>query len=287
MMNNINLATESWNDYELVDSGNNLKLERYGSILISRPETQAIWKQSKPDIWKNASAEFRWTSGKGSWQKHKNIPDGWRISWKDIYFTVRLTSFKHTGVFPEQAANWEWLKERIDADRKPAVLNLFGYTGLASIVAAKAGARVTHVDASKQSNAWARENASLSGVAPDAIRYILDDALKFAKREVRRGNLYEGIILDPPAFGRGPKGEIWRIEESLPELLESVKRVLSDKPGAFLLLNGYAAGYAPLSFMQLIDSRFGTTAGEFGELRLKESGSNRAISEGIYVRFAR
>jgi len=167
------------------------------------------------------------------------------------------------------------------------VLNLFGYTGIASIVAAKAGAKVTHLDASKQSNSWAKENAVMSGSPQDGIRYILDDAIKFVKREVRRGSLYDGILLDPPAFGRGPKGEVWKIEDDLPELLNDLKAIFSNKPGSFFLLNGYAAGYTPLSLKQLTDSYFGETTGEFGELRIRETDSDRYVSEGIYARFIR
>lgn len=286
-MENINLTIEPWKDYELLDSGDNRKLERYGSVIIARPETQAIWKPKKPELWSKASAEFRWGEGKGSWHKSKEVPEKWNVVWQNITFSVKLTSFKHTGVFPEQAVNWEWLTKRINPENKPNVINIFGYTGVASIVAAKAGAKVTHLDASKQSNSWAKENALMSGVPSDGIRYILDDALKFIKREVRRGASYDGIILDPPAFGRGPKGEVWKIEESLPELLNDLKSVFSNKPGSFFLLNGYAAGYTPLSFTQLADSSFGTTTGEYGELRIRESGSDRSISEGIYVRFVR
>jgi 23S rRNA (cytosine1962-C5)-methyltransferase len=280
------LVVSSWNDYELLDSGENKKLERYGKYLVIRPETQAVWKQGEQSKWKKANAEFKWEEGKGGW-RIKNMPESYRLSWEDVSFSMRLTSFKHTGIFPEQAANWQWLKEKVRKIENAKVLNLFGYTGIASIVCAKAGAAVTHVDASKQSNAWAKENAAISGVADSGIRFILDDVLKFAQREIRRGSLYEGIILDPPAFGRGPKGEVWKIEEDLMRLLESLKELLDPKPGSFFLLNGYAAGYSPLSFKQAIESVFPGITVEYGELRIQESNYSRCIPAGIYVRFSK
>ncbi len=285
-MNNINLTSQPWQDYELIDSGDNRKLERYGSYIVIRPETQAIWKPARPKDWKRANAEFSWIEGKGVWQK-KNIPLSWELFWEDIRFTVRLTSFKHTGIFPEQTVNWQWLRERVAALKQPKVLNLFGYTGIASIAAAKSEAQVTHVDASKQSNAWAKENARLSGISEGNIRYILEDALKFTEREARRGAIYDGIILDPPAFGRGPKGEVWKIEESIPRLLTAIKSILSSKSGSFFLLNGYAAGYSPQSFLQAVESSFGEKKGEYGELLIQEVGSDRSVPAGIYVRFTR
>jgi 23S rRNA (cytosine1962-C5)-methyltransferase len=300
-MQHIDLAISGWPDYELLDSGNNKKLEQFGPFILIRPETQAIWKPLHPELWENAAAEFKFDKDKGSW-RGKNVPDTWDIVWRDgVRFSLRTTSFKHTGAFPEQAPNWEWIRERVstlakrggDKD-KPKVLNLFGYTGIASIVAAKHGAHVTHLDASRQSNIWARENAALSEVPPDTLRYITDDALKFVEREIRRGSLYDGIILDPPAFGRGPDGEVWRIEEDIVPLLDAVRKIFSQKPGSFFLLNGYAAGYAPQSLLQAVESSFPEIAasqkkidGEFGELQVKENTSSRCIPSGIYVRFLR
>ena len=287
-MNHIDLSTPGWPDYELLDSGDNKKLERFGKLILIRPETQAIWKPLHPESWKQAGAEFKFDKDKGSW-RGKSAPDPWIISWRDdIKFSLRLTSFKHTGVFPEQAPNWEWTHERVSALKQPKVLNLFGYTGIASIVAAKHGALVTHLDASKQSNTWAKENATLSQVPVDTLRYITDDALKFVEREIRRGSVYDGIILDPPAFGRGPDGEVWRIEEDIIPLLDAVKKIFAQKPGSFFLLNGYAAGYAPQSLVQAVESSFGTIKnGEFGELCINEKDSDRVVPSGIYVRFVR
>ena len=288
-MKNQNLLTEPWLDYELLDSGNNRKLERYGKFILIRPETQAIWEARQPELWKRAQAEFRFVGAKGVWKKMDvKMPEIWGLSWKDAQFSVRLGSFKHLGIFPEQAANWEWIESRIKNLRSPKILNLFGYTGIASIVAAKAGAEVTHLDASKQSNAWAKENTELSEISTGSIRYILDDALAFILREGRRGAEYDGIILDPPAFGRGPKNEVWRIEEHLPKLLAGIKKILSKKSGAFFLLNGYAAGYSATSFSQAVADVFPDAKSEFGELQIAEAGSSgRVVPSGIYVRFVR
>ncbi len=304
-MERLDLVVSGWPDYELLDSGDNRKLERYGKHILIRPETQALWRPSRPELWKKADAEFRFGQEKGekggAWRKRTGMPDAWDMSWNSLRFTARLTSFKHTGVFPEQAANWEWIAGRIGSLRgqlkgPPRVLNLFGYTGIASMAAARHGAEVTHCDASKQSNNWAHDNARLSGIERDedhggSIRYITDDALKFAEREARRGAVYDGIILDPPAFGRGAKGEVFRIEEHLPKLLDACAKLLArTRPGAFLLLNGYAAGYAPLSLLQAAESSFADIAhgakGEFGELHIKEKDTKRAVPSGIYARFA-
>jgi 23S rRNA (cytosine1962-C5)-methyltransferase len=303
-MKNIDLTTAPWHDYELLDSGDNKKLERFGAMVLIRPETQAIWRPTHPELWKQAKAEFRFDGGKGSWRFPKigNAPEKWNIAWNDdAQCTLRLTSFKHIGIFPEQAPNWEWIAQQVDAQKKsqgnsdqfqPNILNLFGYTGIASIVAAKHGAHVTHCDASKQSNAWAKENATLSNIPADSIRYITDDALKFVEREARRGLLYDGIILDPPAFGRGPDGEVWKIEDDICTLLDAVKKIFSPKPGSFFLLNGYAAGYAPQSLLQSVESSFPEitakkVTGEFGELQIQEEKTGRTIPSGIYVRFVR
>jgi 23S rRNA (cytosine1962-C5)-methyltransferase len=315
-MTSKNLSIRPWRDYELLDSGDGRKLERYGKFVVIRPETQALWRPARATSeWKKANAEFRFDGGKGAWVNKKNISESWELGWAKenigAKFIVKLTSFKHMGVFPEQAANWEWIAERVmDSSRARKgqkandapikVLNLFGYTGIASIVAALAGANVTHVDASRQANEWAKENAKLSEVPAEAsqdagsIRYIFDDALKFVEREARRGAEYDGIILDPPAFGRGAKGEVWKIEEDLPRLLEATAKIASKKPGSFFLLNGYAAGYSPRSFLQATESAFPEmiTKIEFGELQLEESSAvsaagiaTRVIPSGVYTRF--
>ncbi len=283
-----------WNNYELLDSGENMKLERFGEVTIARPETQALWKKQRPEIWENADAVFAFRDKKGTWDIKKPLPELWKLSWEAVHFTAQLTGSKHTGIFPEQAPNWEWANERIsDIQHKhngtvtPKVLNLFGYTGIASIVGGSAGAFITHVDASKQSLDWAHNNARLSNIKEDKIRWVLDDVLSFVKREVRRGSIYDGIILDPPAFGRGTKGEVWKIEEDLPKLLYELRKILSSNEGSFFLVNGYSAGYASRAYAQAVASTFGENLGESGELYIKESKSERVIPSGIYVRFVR
>ncbi|MHB8710012.1 MAG: class I SAM-dependent methyltransferase [Minisyncoccota bacterium] len=296
------LVSLPWSDYELLDSGDNMKLERFGAIIVARPETQALWGKQHPELWEKADAVFAFRDKKGAWNVRTSVSESWELSWKDVRFLARLSGFKHTGVFPEQAPNWEWIAGRVRAvsqrlgtvsegvrnrSHAPTVLNLFGYTGVASLVAAHAGAFVTHVDASKQSLDWAHENARLSNIPEESVRWILDDALAFAKREARRGTKYDGIILDPPAFGRGAKGEVWKIEEDLPVLLDALKDIFSDAPGSFFLLNGYAAGYASRSFAQAIESTFGEVDGGCGELYIKEAQSERVIPAGVSVRFVR
>lgn len=286
MTQRLDLITHPWDDYELLDSGDNTKLERYGSVVLVRPETQALWRKAHPEMWAQAAAFFSWEGKKGEWKSAKSVPKIWSVAWRDMQLSARLTSFKHTGIFPEQVPNWKWIIERVGVLDKPEVLNLFGYTGAASIAAALAGGRVTHIDASKQSLTWAHENARASGVAEDKIRYLLDDALSFARREVRRGVHYEGIILDPPAFGRGAKGEVWHIERDLPVLMDVLHKLLTDIPGAFFVLSGYAAGYAPHSFLQLTQDIFPDVNIAYGELSIAESGA-RVVPAGIYTRFAR
>ncbi|KKW39886.1 MAG: hypothetical protein UY89_C0011G0013 [Parcubacteria group bacterium GW2011_GWA1_54_9] len=302
MKHDQHLIATSCGDYELLDSGDNMKLERFGAVIVARPETQALWKKQNAPLWTNAHTTFTPPTGgqdkkglpagrQGSWYIHKPVPESWVVVRTGLPLIARLTGFKHTGIFPEQAPNWEWIAAHVRPKMK--VLNLFGYTGAATIAAARGGASVTHVDASKQSLDWAHENARLSGIGEDKIRWILDDALAFVKREARRlpaqagGTKYDGIILDPPAFGRGAKGEVWKIEEDLPKLLESLKALFSGKPGSFFLLNGYAAGYAPRSFAQAVESIFGIVEGECGEMHIKEARGERVVPAGIYVRFAR
>lgn len=317
MTHDKHLVAAPWADYELLDSGENMRLERFGAVTLARPETQALWEKRHPELWKDAQAEFRSEGGKGAWHS-KEVPESWEMSCGPLRFLARLTSFKHVGIFPEQEPNWMWVEERVKAlcarqqvarkqsglpgeawtgnprtfsqqsvGASPQVLNLFGYTGIATLSAAHAGAVVTHVDASKQSLDWAHENARLTGLSEDVVRWIPDDALAFVKREVRRGAKYEGITLDPPAFGRGPKGEVWHIERDLPALLFACKELLAETQGSFFVLNGYAAGYAPRSLAQAVESVFGATGGESGELHLPESGSGRVVPSGAYCRFVR
>lgn len=284
MLTKEDIITKSWSDYELLDSGNGRKLERFGSVVTDRPDTQAIWLPSKPELWTDAEAKFVQEGKENRWNLAGEVPEAWNISWNGITFNLRFGNFKHLGLFPEHASQWEWIHEKVSELKEPNVLNLFGYTGAATLAAAKAGAKVTHVDSSKQSVEWASENAKASGTE-DGVRWIVEDAAAFVKREVKRGTKYEGIVLDPPAFGRGAKGQVWHIEEDLMPLLRDLKEILSDKPGSFVLLSGYAAGFTPESFAQAMASVFGQSSGTFGHLNIEESSSDRVLPTGIYVRF--
>ena len=238
-----------WNDYELIDTGSGERLERWGDILLIRPDPQIIWKSDKKDPrWKNAHARYRRSNtGGGRWEAYKKLPDVWKITRGPLVFRLKPMGFKHTGVFPEQAVNWDYTAARIRAAKKkdPAreirVLNLFGYTGAATLACMEAGAAVTHVDASKGMVQWARENAAASGLAERPVRWLVDDCLKFVQREIRRGNHYDGIIMDPPSYGRGPGGEVWQLEDQVYTLVEEASRLLSEQ-ALFFLLNSYTTG---------------------------------------------
>lgn len=236
-------TTDKWKDYELIDCSDGEKLERWGNYILIRPDPQVIWKSKKKSpLWGKAHGVYRRSSsGGGSWTK-KQTPDEWNISYGDLKFVIRPTGFKHTGLFPEQAANWDWFTQLIrNSNREIKILNLFAYTGGATVAAAAAGAAVCHVDASKGMTQQAKENARISGLENAKIRYIVDDCMKFIERENRRGNRYDAIIMDPPSYGRGPSGEVWRLEENITSLIQSSARLLSDKP-LFFLLNSYTTG---------------------------------------------
>ena len=264
--------TDFWMDYELIDSSDGERLERWGDIILIRPDPQVIWKTERRNpLWRNAHARYRRSNtGGGKWQVYKPIPDSWRVGYRDLMFNVKPMGFKHTGIFPEQAVNWDLTTDIIkNSDKKLRVLNLFGYTGCATVACLKAGAEVCHVDASKGMVAWAKENATTSGVADRPVRWIVDDCAKFVAREIRRGRRYDGIIMDPPSYGRGPSGEIWKLEEQLYSFVELCAGVLSDDP-SFVILNSYTTGLSP-SVMQyilgtIVQSRFGgeVSADEIG-----------------------
>lgn len=238
--------TKGWNDYKILDTGDGMKLEQWGDVILSRPDPQVIWAKQRPELWRAAHAEYiRSQRGGGEWKYFKKLPQRWTVSYRELQFYVRPTGFKHTGLFPEQAANWDWFGNKIrEAGRPVKVLNLFAYTGGATLAAAKAGASVTHVDASKGMVNWAKENARSSGLAEAPIRWIVDDCVKFVEREIRRGNRYDGIIMDPPSYGRGPKGEIWKIEEAIHPFVKLCAQLLSEEP-LFYLINSYTTGLAP------------------------------------------
>ena len=238
---------DSWKDYELIDCDKGEKLERWGEHLLIRPDAQIVWnleKEERSPLWKKADARYiRSSSGGGRWEIYKKLPDSWTIDYRDLKFGIKPMGFKHTGLFPEQAANWDWFSEIIKESKRDDVnvLNLFAYTGGATVAAAKAGASVCHVDAAKGMVGWAKENAALSGLGQAPIRYIVDDVRKFVEREIRRGRKYDGIIMDPPSYGRGPNGELWKLEQELFGLITLCMQVLSDKP-LFFLVNTYTTG---------------------------------------------
>jgi len=285
------LVTEGWSDYGLLDSGDGRKLERYGRFTVVRPEPQCFWSPRDPAAFTRADAVFDPTDEEeaGRWRFGKAAIDSFPLAWRGTRFTGRFTPFRHLAFFPEQAANWSWLDGRLRGLERPRVLNLFGYTGVASLACAAAGAEVTHVDASKKSVAWARENAELSGLADRPLRWIVEDARKYAAREVRRGSKYHGIILDPPKYGRGPTGEVWRLFEDLPALLRDCAALLA--PDAdFLLLNAYAARISGLSLAHLMAEALRDRGGriDWGELALKEDGERgRAIGLSFFARWSR
>ena len=240
------ILSDKWQDYELIDASDGERLERWGNYILVRPDPQVIWKNAKESpLWKKAHAEYnRSKSGGGNW-KANSLPESWNISYGSLKFKLKAMSFKHTGLFPEQAANWDYLRHRIKSrDGEVKVLNLFAYTGAASIACAEAGAKVCHVDASKGMVQHAKENAALSGLSDKPIRYIVDDCKKFIEREIRRGNKYDLVILDPPSYGRGPSGEVWKLEDCVDELLSLVFALLSDRPLG-VVYNSYTTGLQP------------------------------------------
>ncbi|ADL01830.1 class I SAM-dependent methyltransferase [Brevundimonas subvibrioides] len=288
------LLTRGWSDYALLDSGAGKKLERYGPHTVVRPEPQCFWQPRNAAAFDRPDAVFdpqaQDEDDDGRWRFAGKAIDTFPLAWRDVRFTGRFTPFRHLAFFPEQAANWEWLDARVRArgSNPPKILNLFGYTGVASLACAAAGAEVTHVDASKKSVAWARENAELSGLSDHPIRWIVEDARKWVAREVRRGSRYDGIILDPPKYGRGPTGEVWRLFEDMPALLKDCATLLSDDAD-FLLLNAYAARVSGLSLAHLMLEATQGRAGrvDWGELALSEDGPEaRAIGLSFFARWS-
>ncbi|MBO5907274.1 MAG: class I SAM-dependent methyltransferase [Clostridia bacterium] len=279
---------DKWTDYTVIDTSSGEKLERWGKYSLIRPDPQVIWKTEKKNkLWQSADASYkRSRSGGGAWSDNK-LPESWVISYRDLKFRIKPMGFKHTGLFPEQAANWDWFSELIrNAGRPIKVLNLFAYTGGATVAAAAAGASVCHVDAAKGMVQAAKENAQLSGLSDAPIRYIVDDCKKFVEREIRRGNKYDGIIMDPPSYGRGPTGEVWKIEESIDEFVSLVSGVLSDEP-LFFLLNSYTTGLSAstmryIAETRLLRSRAGRS--EADELGLPVEDSGLALPCGSSVR---
>lgn len=287
-MNSSILITRASKDYELLDSGEGEKLERFGNVVLSRPDPQALWPKLHPDRWKHAHGTFTREGKDGAWNLKKDIPEKWAIDFCGLKFAIKPTAFKHTGLFPEQSANWEWLKRVIEnsPNKDLEILNLFGYTGGASLICAKAGAKVVHVDSSKAAINWGKENAELSGLGDRPVRWILDDARIFVEREIKRGRKYDGIIMDPPAFGHGAGNELWKIEEDFLNLVENCKKILVEEP-RFFLINGYSAGYSAIAYrnnLMDLEKKFGGKV-EIGELTLEETESKRLLPAGIFARW--
>ena len=294
------LKTTKQKDYELLDTGEGEKLERYGSYYLRRPDPEAIWnKKEKATFWDKAELKFIREGTKNKWIIKNGIPNSWNIAFGNLTFSIKPTSFKHTGLFPEQLPNWEWTKRLIKNEelriknlnkesQKISVLNLFAYTGGATLACAQAGAEVCHVDGSKKVVDWARENAKLSGLENAPIRWITEDVLVFLKREIKRGHKYDAIIMDPPSFGHGPKDELWKIEENFLELMDLCKKILSDNP-VFVLINGYTAGYSAIAYENNLKEMMKDYNGdiEIGELTIEETGSDRLLPCGIFARWSK
>lgn len=280
----MNVSNE-WIDYECLATGNGEKLERYGNIILNRPDPQIIWNKSNNQIWKNWDGYYhRSSSGGGNWEFRKKLPDYWTINYKDLTFKVSPTNFKHTGIFPEQATNWDYIMDKISNSKTDEirVLNLFAYTGCATMAAAYAGAdEVVHVDAAKGMIDWAKENMKLCHLEDKKIRFILDDVIKFLDREIRRGRTYHAIIMDPPSYGRGPNKEVWRLEDNIQELLDKAKQLL-DKDYAFLLINSYTTGLSPTSLKNILSLTFNDSKIETGEIGLPVTENNLVLPCGIY-----
>ena len=284
------LVANNWNDYKILDMANRQKLERWGNVILSRPDPQIIWKdKSFPDKWKMVNATYnRSKSGGGSWEYNKQIPKNWQIKYKNLTFNIKPMGFKHTGIFPEQAVNWDWMMEKIaKSKREIKVLNLFAYTGGATVACLASGASVCHVDSSKGMVSWAKENVVSSGLEDKKIRYIVDDVNKFVSREIRRNNKYDAIIMDPPSYGRGANGEVWQFENNIYDLVQLCTKVLSDNP-LFFLINSYTTGISSTVLENILNltvakNHIGKiTSGEIG---LPMENSKLILPCGIYARW--
>ena len=283
----MNIASD-WKDYEILDMASGEKLERWGNIYLVRPDPQIIWKEkSFPKKWNEANAVYnRSSSGGGGWNYKKRLPDAWQIKYKNLTFNIKPMGFKHTGLFPEQAVNWDWMINKIKSEKREIkVLNLFAYTGGATVACLSAGASVCHVDSSKGMVAWAKENVASSGLSDRPVRFIIDDVTKFVQREIRRGNKYDAIVMDPPSYGRGKNGEVWQFENNIADLVELCSEVLSDDP-LFFLINSYTTGISAKVLENLLDLKIkkkGKLAS--GEIGLPMTNSKLVLPCGIYGRW--
>ncbi len=282
------LTPDQWTDFELLDSGDGAKLERWGKIILSRPDPQVLWKKADLQAWKRAQGTYhRDEKGGGRWEFQGKLPEFWVLKYGSLSFKVRPTDFKHTGLFPEQAVNWDWMAQKVAGAKRPIqALNLFGYTGAATLALAKAGASVAHVDAARGMVQWCRENAALNGLEEAPIRYLVDDVVKFLERELRRGNRYDAIVMDPPSFGRGKSGETWKLEKHLWPLLELCGRARTEKP-LFVLVNSYTAGLSPTVLANLVSDMAKGRKGDIdcGELGLKQKSDGKILPCGVFCRW--
>lgn len=277
-------GAEGFDDFELIDSGDGYRLERWGDFTLARPDPQTIWSRNESgELWEKADAVYE----HDSWRMRTEVPNHWDMKFKDIHLRVRPMNFKHTGVFPEQAANWVLMSDALKGQQKPAVLNLFAYTGAASVWLTKRGAFVTHVDASRPAIGWAKDNQELNGLQSDSIRWMLEDAAKFVRNEIKRGAHYDGIVMDPPAFGHSPTGKIWKFNEQMPSLVRDCVKLLS--PDArFFIINAYATNTSELAIHNLLEDELNGLQGklEAGQLCLKQR-SGRLLSTGNFTRWVR
>ena len=279
-----------WKDYEILDMSNGEKLERWANVILTRPDPQIIWKEKTfPEKWKTANARYsRSNTGGGAWQYNKKMPDAWQVKYKDLTFNIKPMGFKHTGLFPEQAVNWDWMINKIKSSGRKdiKVLNLFAYTGGATVACSYAGASVCHVDSSKGMVAWAKENIASSGLRDRPVRFIIDDVTKFVQREIRRGNKYDAIIMDPPSYGRGKNGEVWQFENNISDLVELCREVLSDDP-LFFLINSYTTGISSKVLENIIYLKLKLKKGKIssGEIGLPMKDSSLVLPCGIYGRW--
>lgn len=284
------LLANNWKDYEILDMANGEKLERWKDIILIRPDPQIIWNnKSFPNMWNNANARYnRSNTGGGSWEYNKKVPASWQIKYKNLTFNLKPMGFKHTGLFPEQAANWDWMIDKIkDSKREIKVLNLFAYTGGATVACLSAGASVCHVDSSKGMVTWAKENVQSSGLQDKKVRFIIDDVVKFVNREIRRGNKYDAIIMDPPSYGRGSNKEVWKFEENICDLVELCSKVLSDDP-LFFLINSYTTGISSTVLENILNLNIAKKyKGKVssGEVGLPMSNSKLILPCGIFGRW--
>ena len=284
----MNIANE-WKDYEIIDMASGEKLERWGNIKLIRPDPQIIWKnKSIPSEWKSANARYnRSSTGGGAWEYSKRLPESWQVKYKNLTFNIKPMGFKHTGLFPEQAVNWDWMINKIKQSKRDIkVLNLFAYTGGATVACLSVGASVCHVDSSKGMTTWAKENVESSGLREKPVRFIIDDVVKFVQREIRRGNKYDAIIMDPPSYGRGKNGEVWQFENNIADLVELCTQVLSDNP-LFFLINSYTTGISSKVLANLLELNMKRYNGKItsGEIGLPMKNSKLVLPCGIYGRW--